>query len=127
MIVGILVIHPRLLIFGGQVYLPNSNSLKAKRQILLSIKSRLKNKFNISISGLGLLRLIRSLPASLLRSWRATDRQAGGQVDSWKESQTGISCISNSGQYVDKELSYISERVKSYPNEEIIGYSTEKI
>ncbi|MDD5454802.1 MAG: DUF503 domain-containing protein [Candidatus Ratteibacteria bacterium] len=93
MVVGILLIH---------LYLPDCDSLKAKRRILLSIKSRLKNKFNISISELG-------------------------HLDSWKESQIGISCISNNGRYVDKELSYIVERVKSYPNVEIIDYSTEKI
>jgi uncharacterized protein YlxP (DUF503 family) len=93
MIVGILIVH---------LYLPNSDSLKAKRQIVLSLKSRLKNKFNISISEIGLM-------------------------DSLKESQIGISCISNSGRYIDRELSHIVDRINSYPNIEIINYSTEKI
>ncbi len=93
MVIGILVIH---------LYLPNSDSLKSKRQVILSLKTRLKNKFNISIAEIGFL-------------------------NSWKESEIGISCISNSGRYIDAELSYIVERIKSYPNVEIIDYSTEKI
>ncbi len=93
MVVGILIVH---------LYLPNSDSLKAKRQIVFSLKSRLKNKFNISVSEIGLL-------------------------DSLKESQIGISCISNNGRHIDRELSHIVEKINSYPNLEIIDYSTEKI
>ena len=93
MTVGILVIH---------FYLPNSDSLKAKRQILLRIKDRLKNKFNISIAELGLM-------------------------NSLKESQVGISCISNSGRYIDGQLSHIVETLKSCSSIEIVNYSTEKI
>lgn len=93
MVVGILVVR---------LYLPNSDSLKSKRQVILSLKARLKNKFNISISEIGLL-------------------------DSLKEAEIGVSCISNSGRYIDRELSYIVERINSYPSVEIIDYSTEKI
>ena len=93
MVIGILVVR---------LYLPNSDSLKAKRRVILSLKARLKNKFNISIAEIGLL-------------------------DSWKEAKIGVSCISNSGRHIDRELSYIVERIKSYPNLELIDYSTEKI
>ena len=93
MVVGILIVH---------LYLPNSDSLKAKRRIVISLKSRLKNKFNISIEEIGLL-------------------------DSLKESQVGICCISNNGRYIDKELSFIVEIIGSNPNVEMIDYSTEKI
>ena len=93
MVVGILVVH---------LYLPNSDSLKAKRQIILSLKTRLKNKFNISVSEIGFL-------------------------DSWKESGIGISCISNSGRHIDRELSYIMKQINSCRNLEVVDYSTEKI
>jgi len=93
MVIGILVVR---------LYLPNSDSLKAKRQIILSLKARLKNKFNISISEIGFL-------------------------DSWKESQLGVTCISNSGRYIDRELSHIVKLISSNRNLEIIDYSTEKI
>jgi hypothetical protein len=33
-----------------ELYLPDSQSLKAKRQVLLSLKDRLRDKFNISIA-----------------------------------------------------------------------------
>ena len=69
---------------------------------MISLKSRLKNKFNISIEEIGLL-------------------------DSLKESQVGICCISNNGRYIDKELSFIVEIIGSNPNVEMIDYSTEKI
>lgn len=93
MVIGILIVR---------LYLPNSDSLKAKRQVILSLKARLKNKFNISISEIG-------------------------SLNSLKEVEIGVSCISNSGRYIDRQLSYIVERIKSYPNFELIDYSTEKI
>lgn len=93
MVVGILLIH---------LYLPDSTSLKAKRQIIHSIKTRLKNKFNISIAEISLL-------------------------DCKNEAEIGISCISNKGRYIDKQLSYIVENINSHSKIEILNYSIEKI
>ena len=33
-----------------ELYLPDSHSLKAKRQVLLSLKDRLRDKFNVSVA-----------------------------------------------------------------------------
>ena len=93
MTVGILVVH---------LHLPNSDSLKLKRQIILSLKARMKNRFNISISEIGLL-------------------------NSLKETEIGICCISNNGRHIDRELSHIVKIINSNRNVEIIDYSTEKI
>ncbi len=41
MIIGLLTI---------EILIPNSASLKEKRRVLLSIKDRIKNKFNVSIA-----------------------------------------------------------------------------
>ena len=93
MVIGVLLIHLRI---------PNSDSLKAKRQVILSLKSRLKNTFNVSIAEIGLLNYL-------------------------KEAELGVCCISNSGRYIDKQLSYIMNKIESNRSVEVIKFSTEKI
>lgn len=93
MTVGILVIHLRL---------PDSDSLKAKRQVIRSIKARLKNKFNISISEIGFL-------------------------NSFRESEIGISHISNNGRYIDSKFAHIIKLLELNRNIEIVDYYTERI
>ena len=36
-----------------ELYIPDGHSLKAKRQILLSLKDRLRRKFNLSVAEVG--------------------------------------------------------------------------
>jgi uncharacterized protein YlxP (DUF503 family) len=93
MTIGILVIHLRL---------PNSDSLKAKRQVIHSLKARLKNKFNISIAEIGFL-------------------------SSFKESEIGISHISNNGRHIESKFAHIIKLIESNKNIDIIDYYTERI
>ena len=93
MVIGVLVVHLRL---------PDSDSLKAKRRVVLSLKSKLKNRFNISVSETGLL-------------------------DSLKESEIGICCVGNDAGHIDRQLAYIVNDIENNRSVEIINFSTERI
>ena len=91
MMIGTLQIH---------LYLPDSHSLKSKRQVISSIKDKLRRKFNISISEI--------------------DR-----LDSKKEAILGVCCVSNSRQYLDTVLSKIMQGVECFPNVQLVDYKSE--
>jgi len=42
--------RPVLLLIEVELHLPSSNSLKAKRKVIRSLKDRLHNQFNVSIA-----------------------------------------------------------------------------
>jgi len=83
-----------------RLYLPDSCSLKAKRQVVKSIKDKLRHKFNISIS--------------------ETDR-----LDSIKEAVLGIACVSNSKQHLDRVLSKIMQGMENLSTVQLIDYKSE--
>ena len=64
------------------LFIPESNSLKAKRQVIKSIANRLKNRFNISIAEVDAL-------------------------DAHQEVVLGIVTVSNDARHVNRVLSYV--------------------
>jgi len=64
------------------LYLPNSRSLKDKRNILKSIKLRIRNRYNVSVSEIN-------------------------NSDLWKNTTLGIACIGNDKKYLNKILNEI--------------------
>jgi uncharacterized protein YlxP (DUF503 family) len=62
-----------------EIYIPDSRSLKDKRQVLRSLKERLRRKFNIAVAEL--------------------DQQENAQ-----RSQVGIVSISNNGGHLEQSL-----------------------
>lgn len=86
-----------------KIHLPNSHSLKDKRQIIKSITSKIRNSYNISIA----------------------------EVDNnelWQIATLGIACISNSqshnGDVIDKILNFIK---LNYPEIEITEHEIETL
>ena len=63
-----------------QVYLPESSSLKDKRQVLKSLKERLRNRFNISVAEVDF-------------------------NDLWQRSTVGLAVVSNAADHADEVLS----------------------
>ena len=59
------------------LHLPEGQSLKAKRQVLSSLKTRLCNKFNVSVAEIG-------------------------DQDLWQRSFLGIACIANEASHVNR-------------------------
>ncbi|MCX5729024.1 MAG: DUF503 domain-containing protein [Nitrospirae bacterium] len=58
-----------------ELFIPESQSLKDKRQVLLSLKDRLREKFNLSVA------------------------EVDGQ-DLWQKAVLGLACVANEGRYV---------------------------
>ena len=93
MVIGIL----SLVLFIG-----NSNSLKSKRMVLLSLKTRLRNKFNISISEVD-------------------------YEDKWQKSVLAVVGVSNNRRYMDSQFSKIINFVENFNQVDIVNYETEVI
>lgn len=83
--------------------MPENLSLKDKRQVIKSITSRLRNKFNISVAEVG-------------------------DTDRWQLATIGICCISNDKRYTNTVLSNVVNFVEGSRFElEILDYEIEII
>ncbi|GJL63844.1 MAG: hypothetical protein NPIRA04_24980 [Nitrospirales bacterium] len=73
-----------------ELHFPESQSLKAKRQILSSLKTRLREKFNVSVA----------------------------EVDDqhlWQKSVLGIACVANESGRVNQVLDQVRNAIQSNP------------
>jgi uncharacterized protein len=93
MIVGICTI---------ELYLPDNGSLKDKRQVLKSLKDRLKRRFNVSIA--------------------EVDDQ-----DLWQKTVVGVACVGNRKDYVNEVLDKVLGAIRGNPRVEIIDYRLEMV
>lgn len=78
------------------LYLPTSSSLKAKRNILKSLKTRIKNNYNVSISEIEYHKL-------------------------WKNTTLGLSCIGKDKKYIDNLFNKIIHFIDQENDFEIIN------
>jgi len=83
-----------------ELYIPNGHSLKAKRQVLLSLKDRLRDKFNVSIAEVG-------------------------EQDLWQKAVLGIACVANEGAYVNQVLDHAINVIRSVPTIELVQFRIE--
>jgi len=84
-----------------ELRLPENHSLKGKRQVIQSVITRVKNKFNVSIA--------------------EVDNQ-----NLWQLTTLGIACISNQRRHTDETLSNIVRFiVQNYPDVELLGSEIE--
>ena len=79
-----------------ELYLPNGHSLKEKRQVLSSLKERLRNKFNVSVAEVG-------------------------DQDLWQKAILGIACVANEGTHVNQVLDQVLNVIRSIPPIELIN------
>ena len=84
------------------LFIADSNSLKAKRMILHSLKSRLRNKFNIAISEVD-------------------------QHDKWQKCGLAIVGVNNNRRYIDGQFSKIINFIESFHQVTIVDYKMEMI
>ena len=84
------------------LYLPDGHSLKAKRQILLSLKDRLRDKFNVSVAEVG-------------------------EQDLWQRAVLGIACVANEGGYVNQVLDQAVNLIRSVPTIELVQFRIEML
>jgi uncharacterized protein YlxP (DUF503 family) len=82
------------------LHLPGIGSLKGKRQILLSLKERIKNTYNVSIA---------EVDAN----------------DLWQRAVLGVACVANDGRHVNRVLDSVLNAVRAHPSVELIEHHTE--
>jgi len=78
-----------------ELWIPESQSLKDKRQVLHSLKDRLRGKFNLSIA------------------------EVDGQ-DLWQKAVLGMACVANDGSHVEQVLEQALNVMKSMPTIEVV-------
>jgi uncharacterized protein len=78
-----------------ELFIPDSQSLKDKRQVLLSVKDRLQRKFNLSVA--------------------EVDEQ-----DLWQKAVLGLVCVSNDGRHVNQVLDQALSMIRNNPAIEIV-------
>ena len=78
-----------------ELFIPDVQSLKSKRQVVKSLKDRLLNKFNVSVA------------------------EVGGQ-DLWQKAVLGIACVANETAYVNQVLDQVLNQIRSVPMVEIV-------
>jgi uncharacterized protein YlxP (DUF503 family) len=94
MLVGVLRVRIRV---------PESQSLKAKRQVVKSLVTRLQNRFHVSVAEVG-------------------------DLDSWQIASIGVACVSNDERHANQVLSSIMEFIRRERlDAEVLDYETEFI
>ena len=83
-----------------ELRIPDAHSLKDKRQIVRSLKDRLRRKFNIAIAELGF-------------------------QDVWQSSTIGIVTLSNAEQHVEESLQHVLREAQSILGPVLIDHSVD--
>lgn len=85
-----------------ELFLPDNRSLKDKRQVLKSLKDRVKQHYNVSIA------------------------EVEAQ-DLWQRTVLGIACVGNRKDYVNEVLDKVVGMIRGTPLIEIIDYRLEML
>ncbi len=83
-----------------EMYIPESGSLKSKRFVLKSIKTRIRNKFNVSVAEVE-------------------------NNDKWQRATLGVAVVSNDRKIVDSSLNQVINFIESDFRVEVIDHSIE--
>jgi hypothetical protein len=78
-----------------ELFIPESQSLKDKRQVLLSLKDRLREKFNLSVAEVG-------------------------EQDLWQKAVLGLACVANEARYVNQVCDQALNLIRAVPAVEIV-------
>ncbi len=82
------------------LFLPDASSLKEKRQIIKSLKDRLRNRFNLAISEID-------------------------NSELWQKATLGIVCVSNERRSAQAYLDQVINFFQAEPEIKIIDYETD--
>lgn len=85
-----------------ELYLPRRHSLKDKRRILQSLKSRIKNRFNVAVAEVG-------------------------EQNLWQKAVIGVTTLSNDRRRVNEVLDKVVGLVAGTPEAEIVHRELELI
>ncbi len=83
-----------------EIYIPDSRSLKDKRQVLRSLKDRLRVRFNVAVAEL--------------------DHQ-----ESWQRAQVGIVSLSNDAAHLEQSLRAVLNEAEGILGRDLAGHELE--
>ncbi|MFC1699405.1 DUF503 domain-containing protein [Candidatus Omnitrophota bacterium] len=83
------------------LFIPGVNSLKSKRQIIKSLKDKIRHKFNVSIA------------------------EASETQDKWQRQDIFVACINSDQRLLNSLLAKIVNLVEAHPAVEIIDHTIE--
>jgi uncharacterized protein YlxP (DUF503 family) len=78
-----------------ELHFPDSLSLKSKRKILVSLKTRLQNRFNVSIAEIE-------------------------EMDLWQKAILGIAAVANETARVNQTLDHVLNDIRANPSLELV-------
>lgn len=84
------------------LFVPGKNSLKGKRQVIKSIKDRIRNRYNVSIAEVA-------------------------DHDLWQRAVLGIALVGNEKRFVNQLMDKVLDLIRSTPLVEVIDYNIEMI
>ena len=85
-----------------ELRIPESESLKAKRRVVKSLKERAQNRFNVAIA--------------------EVDR-----LDDWQRSTLGVACVSNDSRLVDATLSKVVNWIEASGDVLVVDYEIDLV
>ena len=83
-----------------EIHIPDARSLKDKRQVLRSLKDRLRSRFNVAVAEL--------------------DHQ-----ETWQRAQVGIVSISNDPTHLEQSLRAVLDEAEQMLGRDLIGHDLE--
>lgn len=85
-----------------ELRIPDSSSLKGKRQVLRSIKDRVRSRFNVSIAEVGYL-------------------------EEWQRATLAVACVSNEAKAVDEMLSKVVDFIERHGLALLVDYDIDVV
>lgn len=78
-----------------ELFIPDGHSLKEKRQVLQSLKARLRDKFNVSVAEIG-------------------------DQELWQKAILGLACVANESSHVNQVLDQAVNLIQAVPTLQLL-------
>jgi uncharacterized protein YlxP (DUF503 family) len=78
-----------------ELFIPDGHSLKDKRRVLQSVKSRVRDKFNVSVAEVG-------------------------EQDLWQKAILGMACVANESAHVNQVLDQAVNLIRAVPTIQLV-------
>jgi uncharacterized protein len=78
-----------------ELFIPDGHSLKDKRRILQSLKTRVRDKFNVSVAEVG-------------------------EQDLWQKAILGLACVANETGHVNQVLDQVVNVIRAVPTVQLV-------
>ncbi len=85
-----------------ELFIPDGHSLKDKRRVLQSVKSRIRDKFNVSVAEVG-------------------------DQDLWQKAILGLACVANESAHVNQVLDQAVNLIRAVPTIQLVRSQIELI